>query len=214
MKNYSDAIALIEKWEADCIELRKIEDQDLTDKTKRMVLKKMMPIELQKDIERGCTLLIYSQVYTSVIQQIPLRRDRQQAGSGKKGKNDDQEVDELDENVEEKKEDEEDEHTLDTMKGSGKGLFQGNCTHCGKWGHRKSDCWKLTQEMQGKGGNNSDKGKGKGGKDGGKDAWGKGGSGYPARDFGWQTKGKGGFGKGYGKNNGGKRVWTRFSIQY
>ena len=96
VKNYSDAIALIEKWEFDCNELKKIEEQDLTDKTKRSVLKKMMPIELQKDIERDSNLTSYTQVYAYIIQQIPLRRDRQQASSTKK-KNDDHEVDELDE---------------------------------------------------------------------------------------------------------------------
>ena len=32
------------------------------------------------------------------------------------------------------------EEDLDTLKGGGKGAFQGYCNYCGKWGHRKSEC--------------------------------------------------------------------------
>jgi hypothetical protein len=41
--------------------------------------------------------------------------------------------------------------------------FQGNCNHCGVWGHRRSECRRLTAELAKKGG---DKGAGKGGKGG------------------------------------------------
>ena len=202
VKNYSDAISYIEKWENDCMELKKIENQDLTDKTKRNVLKKMLPVELQRDIERDCNLQSYDQVYKYVIQQIPLRRDRQLASKKNKP---DEEIDELDQQEpdDRKEEDEKDTNDLDTIKGGGKG-FNGNCNHCGKFGHKKSECWSLTQEMQGKGGKSGDKGKGKG-KDGGKNAFGKGGQWSP----GWQQKGKGGFQKGYGKGKGfGQGLYT------
>ena len=36
-------------------------------------------------------------------------------------------------------------------KGKGKGKFQGNCHHCGKYGHRVNECWAKDQEMKGKG---------------------------------------------------------------
>ena len=79
------------------------------------------------------------------------------------------------------------------QKGKGKG-FQGNCRHCGIWGHRLNECRKLTAELQKGGGKKGEsrgqskgdhKGKGKGswdygGKGKGYDAWsyGKGYSGY------------------------------------
>ena len=174
IKNYSDAVSFIEKWENDCMELRKIEEQDLTDKTKKNVLKKMLPVELQRDIERDCTLQDYKQVYNYVIQQIPLRRDRQQASGKKKVEDDD--LDDLDTQQagEEGKEPEDQgQDDLDTIKGGGKGGFAGNCNYCGKYGHRKSECWTLTQAL-GKGkGADGEKGKGKG-KDSGKNFGGKG----------------------------------------
>ncbi len=46
--------------------------------------------------------------------------------------------------------------------------FEGNCNHCGIWGHRKQDCRRLNDELGkgGKGGAKGDKGAGKGGKGG------------------------------------------------
>ena len=63
---------------------------------------------------------------------------------------------------------------LDTLKGIGKGGFQGYCNFCWKWGHRKSECRSYTTSL-GKGGGKGD-GKGKGewqvkGKGKGKDNW-------------------------------------------
>ena len=72
----------------------------------------------------------------------------------------------------------------------GKGRFEGNCSHCGAYGHRLRECWKKDKEMN-EWRATKGKGKGKGG-----DAWG--GKG------GYEPKGKGGWkghGKGYGKNN-------------
>ncbi len=54
-------------------------------------------------------------------------------------------------------------------KGGGAGAgFQGNCNHCGLWGHRRSECRRLDKEMGEKGGAKGAKGGGKGGKGGGK----------------------------------------------
>ncbi len=46
--------------------------------------------------------------------------------------------------------------------------FQGNCNHCGMWGHRRSECRRLDKDLAEKGGAKGDKGgkSGKGGKGG------------------------------------------------
>jgi hypothetical protein len=52
-------------------------------------------------------------------------------------------------------------------KGGGAGAgFNGACNHCGIWGHRRSECRRLDQELGKKGGTKGDKGAGKGGKGG------------------------------------------------
>ncbi len=54
-------------------------------------------------------------------------------------------------------------------KGGGAGAgFNGNCLYCGIWGHRRSECRRLDQDMGKKGGAKGDKGSGKSGKGGGK----------------------------------------------
>jgi len=91
--------------------------------------------------------------------------------------------------------------------GQGKGRFDGNCSHCGKYGHRLRECWEKDKAMEeyraskgkSKGKGYEPKGKGKGGWYGG-----------------WSNKGKG---KGYGKGvnhlgwddwgqQGGSGAWT------
>ena len=77
--------------------------------------------------------------------------------------------------------------------GKGGGKFDGNCNHCGAYGHRMADCFKKDREMQeyrkGKGKNGGGKGFDGGGK--GFDGGGKGGG-----------KGYGGWPKGGGKGKG------------
>ncbi len=59
-------------------------------------------------------------------------------------------------------------------KGAAGAGFNGNCNHCGHWGHRRSECRKLDQELAkgpgkgAKGGAGGPKGAGKGGKGGAK----------------------------------------------
>ena len=67
----------------------------------------------------------------------------------------------------------------------GKGRFEGNCSHCGVYGHRMNQCWKKDREMEEW---RNGKGKGKGNGEGQKGGFGKGG--YPAYG-GWKGKGKG-----------------------
>ena len=79
--------------------------------------------------------------------------------------------------------------------GKGKGRFEGNCSHCGMYGHKMNQCWKKDEEMNAwrkgqhlphhpghhQGAHQDGKGKGK--------SWGKGqGKGYVQP---WQHKGKG-----------------------
>ena len=76
------------------------------------------------------------------------------------------------------------------VKGGGNSnKFDGECGHCGKYGHRVRECWVRDKEMEairnGKGGGDG-KGFGKGN-----------GKGYGWNDY--QSKGNG---KGYGGNNG------------
>ena len=40
--------------------------------------------------------------------------------------------------------------------------FRGYCGHCGKWGHRKSECWSAPTESKGKKKGKKEKGGGKG----------------------------------------------------
>ena len=67
----------------------------------------------------------------------------------------------------------------------GKGRFEGNCSHCGVYGHRMNQCWKKDKEMDEW---RNGKGKGKSSGEGQKGGYGKGG--YPAYG-GWKGKGKG-----------------------
>ena len=50
--SYKDGVMMLEKWEAMRLELEKMENQGLSDLTKRTVLKKMLPGDLVRDLER------------------------------------------------------------------------------------------------------------------------------------------------------------------
>ena len=92
-KSYIDAMMCIEKWEADRRELEKHEGRDLTCQVKRGILKTIMPLELQKDIERDMTLTTFEKVLEYCSKQIPVRKERL---TTTKKSSDDMDVDALD----------------------------------------------------------------------------------------------------------------------
>ena len=158
--DYKVGKQMLEHWEAKRKELEKIEGQPLSDLTKRTTLKKMLPADLLRDLERDRTLKDWSSAWNFVLEQIPLRRDwgkKQQGGHA------------MDLDVVEKEappsgwgEDDyqclpcgEGEQALDTLKGGAKGgTFEGNCSFCGAYGHKRAECRKYTAYLQsmGKGG--------------------------------------------------------------
>ena len=196
--SYKDALEKLTAWDNDVKELAKLEGQGLSETTKRTVLKGMVPSDLVRDLERDRTLKTWQDAWRFVLEQVPLRKEWK---NKKKG------VDDMDVDVAEEDKAEEDvvckpceEGDLATLKGGGKGQFQGYCSYCWKWGHKKADCFRLTKDL----GNGKGKGDQKGaGKDGGKDQKGKG---KGDQKGGWQQKGWSPKGKGkagYGKGKGG-----------
>ena len=105
-------------------------------------------------------------------------------------------------------------------KGGEKGGFDGWCSHCGKYGHRKRDCWDLDKIMsewraqKGKGDGKGKGGTGKGGWSQGKGGWagviggfkggkgGKGKGGKGAYSLGWDTGSSGQQGGSWGQQGG------------
>ena len=172
----------------------------------------MMPDDLVQDIEKDSNLKTYDQAYKYVIQQIPVRKNRQGIKKKHKGP-DDMDVDLTQEEEKEEGKEEEKEsgcggEELDTLKGGGKGGgFQGYCHLCWKWGHKRDQCYDNPAKGKSKGKGDGGKAKGKGkSPDGGKAGW------YQNQNQGkggwygngsWQSKGGGWKGKGYGKSAGG-----------
>jgi hypothetical protein len=203
MKSYQDGLAALAKWKEDVRELVKIEGRELAEITKRTSLKSMLPEELQHDLEKDRSLKTFDAAWKYALEQIPIRKEWKK--STRKGK-DDMDVDaaEAEEPEYEHPGAEGDDGDLNTMKGGGKGQFQGYCGYCNAWGHKRSECRKKTYDM-GKGGGDPKKswkgGKGDGGKGFGE------GKGFDAG--GWQQKGKrkgyggkGQWGNGWGKGKG------------
>ena len=86
--------------------------------------------------------------------------------------------------------------------------FQGNCSHCGKWGHRKTQCRILDREMDAwRASNGKSQGKGSQGKGKG---WGKSGKGFQESWNNFGKGGKSGYGKG-GANYMGNNDWANSS---
>ena len=213
IKSYAEARTRLAQWEADKEELEKLEQRSLTDLTLRQAIKRMMPEDMQHDIEKDTNLSTFASVYKYIVAQIPIRKEREEAGKPSKGKNG--EANSLDDKEELGKEDESfdhnDDHDLNIMKGAGKGGFQGHCNYCWKYGHKKADCRELSSKIQQNKGTakGEDKGKGKG-KDGGftdyrgqKGYAGNGWS-YKGNFYGWKGRGKGSY-QQYGSGKGGYR---------
>ena len=201
---YKDALSQLEVWDNNRQELEKLEGQALSDLTKRTTLKAMIPPDLVRDLERDRGLKTWEEAWKFVLEQAPLRKDWVKTKKGR----DDMDVDMAEKSSEEPvwecPECEAAEQDALTLKGggkggAGKGTFEGYCGHCWIWGHKRSECRKLTAELAAKGkGKKGEEPKGKG-KTG--PPW------QPAKG-GWQQKG------GSGKNNwskggSGKNNWSK-----
>lgn len=205
--SYATAEAELRAWDTMVKELAKMEGQQISDLTKRTTLKKMVPADLVRDLERDRSLKTWEQAWNFVLEQVPLRK-HWPTSTKKKGPND-MDIDAAEE--ENKSEDEDktkcppcngsgSDQDLDTLKGNGSNVFQGYCGWCNRWGHKRADCRQRLASLNpgepGKGGKEqakgADKGKGKGKTDGGT-GW------YNGQGGGWQGKGGKSYGKAYGK---------------
>ena len=205
---YKDALVMLHKWDADCKELKKLAQQELAELTKRATLKAMIPEDLKRDIEKDESLKPFDKSWGFVLKQVPLRKEWKQ----KKRSND------MDIGLAERTEDPAEEGDQDamqckpcedelyTLKGQGKGAssapFQGYCSWCWAWGHKRFDCRKrLAAEAAGKGAdpNGGPKSAGKG-EEKGKNTW-KGAQKGGVQKGGWQYKG-GGKGQQKGQQKG------------
>ena len=170
--SYKTAEIHLNQWENDLQELEKMQKQIIPDFMKVTILKGMIPVELQKDIDLSRDLKKWEDIWNFVHQQVALRKDWTNAPARASNGSVPMDLSVAEEASEKAaawtKEGEEqcspcNEEELDTLKGSGKGYFAGNCNHCGKYGHRKSECRSLTASLKGgKEGKGEDKGKGKG----------------------------------------------------
>ena len=175
----SNATALSDlmTWDTDVKESENIEARAMSDFTKFTTLKSMVMDDLLRVIERDATLKTFADAWNFVLAQIPLRK---QWSAKKRGPNDmDVDVAEDEDKPKDKETAEEQqwcqpcngsEGDLFTMKGQGG--FNGYCSFCWAWGHKRPDCRKrIAAEGKdgGKGGSKGQNPKG-GGKDGGKTA--------------------------------------------
>ena len=168
--DYKMGKQMLEHCEAKRKELEKIEGQPLSDLTKRTTLKKMLPADLLRDLERDRTLKTWQEAWNFVLEQIPLRRDWSKKQSGHAMDLDAVEQQPAagygwDDEAPTCGACEEPEQGLDTFKGGVKGgggagavKFQGNCSFCNTWGHKRAECRKYTAYLQSMG--KGDKGAG------------------------------------------------------
>ena len=224
-KQCSEVKVALDQWDQD-LKLYEKTSGVCTEDTKLYSIRQIVPDELEQDIVRNAhTLKAYPEVREYVDEQVQLKRE---IGAKKSSTldsthhfelSDAEKVNEMyacimyneEEEGVERDTQEKFDMIMSFVKGGGKGgkggggKFEGNCNHCGKWGHRLRDCWEKDKEMQQKG-----KGKGKeGGKGGGfsggfsKGQWGggggkgSGGGGGKGQWGGGGTGFHGGGGKGY-----------------
>jgi len=249
-KKYNEAVIALEAWEMRVKEYEKATKQDMPDIAKVFSVKKIVPLELAKDITRlSSSLTDYKKVKAYVVEQVGERKEAwfdQDKGSSKKdhGGVQPMEIDNLNTLInqlmqlkgEEKVEEEEEgckecgedmsailekaESTLLALRGNGEqggwgqgNRFQGNCNHCGKPGHRMSECrikdaeMKKYREENGKGGKGGYGGQGfgkSGGKGGQKGGW---------NNWNYGQQGKGGYKGGYGQGNKGGKGFGKLGWQ-
>ena len=206
-KKYSDVVSALELWEVRLREYEIFVKQPLPPIAKNYAVKRLVPVELEKDIGRmGGSLEDYEKTKRYVMEQVTSRKEVWFSGEEKnsnngvvpmdighmgKAQNGQEEPDQ-----EEEGEPDGEDGSLNTMRAGGKGggKFWGNCHHCGKPGHRISEC-RLKDEQMAK----MRKGEGQGGKG---DRKGTGGS-----QGGWNAKGQG-YGGGWSQTKGG---WSQGS---
>ena len=82
--SYKDALAMLEKWESQRLELEKLEEQSLSDLTKRTLLKKMLPPDLIRDVERDRSLKTWEEAWKFVLEQVPLRKEWPAGGAARR----------------------------------------------------------------------------------------------------------------------------------
>ena len=75
ISSYSNAEQMLTNWQAACIELEKLEKQNISEPTKRTVLKNMLPPDLIRDLERDPQLKSFERAWPFVLEQCPLRKD-------------------------------------------------------------------------------------------------------------------------------------------
>ena len=223
---FAEVLPALEEYELAC-KLYGERTSRVSDDTKLFGVRQLVPSELELDIVRNAqTLGDWKKLKDYVIEQVTIRRDdagpKRKTGmdldtltelhklitdeddwSGEGGESCCQELyrgkggeaDDIENKAQE---------ILSFVKGwkgkgkgKGKGKFEGNCNHCGKFGHRVRECWQKDQEMEAlrKGGFQGGGGKGKGSKGYGKGfqngSYQSGGSWNTSNSNPWSSKGKG-----------------------
>ena len=201
-KKYSEVSAAVEDWEFALTNYERVEKTGgLSEQAKIFSIKRLVPEELEADMNRLNNLETFDKVKAYIVEQVLIRRDikKDTAASGsvpmdvdslqKLLANLSKEEHDWDEKDEDKAEEEEspecgecgegNQNPLSQLlsmikgkggakggKGKGSPPFDGYCNNCGKYGHKKENCWSK-QKGKGKGKNrdswyNNPKGKGKG----------------------------------------------------
>ena len=73
--SYANALSQLTEWESVVKELEKMEGQSLSEITKRTTLKKMLPTDLIRDLERDRSLKNFKGAWNFVLEQIPSRKE-------------------------------------------------------------------------------------------------------------------------------------------
>ena len=85
---YATAEKQLIEWDTNIKELAKIEKQEISDMSKRTILRRMLPQDLMKDVKRDRTLTSWKQTWDFVMSQFPLRKHWNGNSKAKKGPND------------------------------------------------------------------------------------------------------------------------------